>query len=567
MNAATQMEMLPETNSDWIRALSDEACRLHDAAVDAYSGAHIEEAEGLFRRALLMLGRVEGEDHPDVARVLNNLAAIYEDRCEYEAAERLYERSVRIMERPVGDGESGIIRLRLQSWQNLGRIHQAQGLYDQAEQRFKQALALSEQAFGNQGAEMARALNQLGVLYKYTGRFTEAGGLYQRALAILEHAGERDHLAMAEIYHNLGGLEHASRNFARGEPYARMAMKIRRRALGADHPLVAADMALLAALFDGQKKFREAEALYRRALAIFERVYGEEHYEIAVNLNNLAAVYQAWQAKGKREKAKQLYQRALAIKEKIFGPDHPDVAMTLNNLAVFYKSNKQYHEAEALYRRALAIFEKSLGPEHPNVPICLDNYAQLLRRMRRADEARTLEARAEQIRSGLNLLTEDDVAVTGTINPQFARFALAVRPSGIHRLGVFTEERIPLRRTVIEYTGERISRREAKRRLNIRAKVYLYKLDKYWRLDGAVGGSGAEYINHSCDPNLVARIINGRIYYRSKRQIEPGEELTVDYKFSADAEKTPCLCGSPKCRGTINRIKQRATRGQRPAQQ
>src|SRR5262245_44125005 len=206
MNTATQMEISPEANSDWINASSDEACRLHDAAVDAYGGARIEEAEGLFRRALRMLERVEGENHPDVARVLNNLAAIYEDRCEYEAAERLYQRSVRIMDRPVGDGETEIIRLRLQSWQNLGRIHQAQGRYDQAEPLFKQALALSEQAFGNQGAEMAQALNRLGELYQYPGRFTEGGGLDQRAVAIFEHAGEPDHLAMAEIYHNLGRI-------------------------------------------------------------------------------------------------------------------------------------------------------------------------------------------------------------------------------------------------------------------------------------------------------------------------------------------------------------------------
>jgi len=322
-------------------------------------------------------------------------------------------------------------------------------------------------------------------------------------------------------------------------------------------------MAALAALLDGQKKYREAETLYRRALAIFERVYGEEHYEIAVSLNNLAAIYHAL---GKLEEAEHLYQRALAIKEKIFGADHPDVAMTLNNLAMFYKSIKRYAEAETLYRRALTIFEKALGPDHPNVPICLDNYAQLLRRMRRTDEARNLEASAKRIRSGLNLLTEDDVVVTGTINPRFTRFALAVRDSGIHRQGVFAEERIPPRRTVIEYTGERISRREANRRSANRARVYLYKLDKYWRLDGAVGGSGAEYFNHSCDPNLRTRIINGRIYYRSKRRIEPGEELTIDYSFSPEIKKVRCLCGSPKCRGIINRTKQRAPRGRRSAQ-
>jgi hypothetical protein len=36
MNTATQPELLPETESDWINALTDEACRLHDAAVEAY---------------------------------------------------------------------------------------------------------------------------------------------------------------------------------------------------------------------------------------------------------------------------------------------------------------------------------------------------------------------------------------------------------------------------------------------------------------------------------------------------------------------------------------------------
>jgi SET domain-containing protein len=41
----------------------------------------------------------------------------------------------------------------------------------------------------------------------------------------------------------------------------------------------------------------------------------------------------------------------------------------------------------------------------------------------------------------------------------------------------------------------------------------------------------------------------------STRPIEPGEELTVDYNFDADAERWECRCGSPNCRGLINRPK------------
>ena len=31
-----------------------------------------------------------------------------------------------------------------------------------------------------------------------------------------------------------------------------------------------------------------------------------------------------------------------------------------------------------------------------------------------------------------------------------------------------------------------------------------------------------------------------------------GEELTYDYKFPLEKDKIPCLCGSLKCRGSLN---------------
>jgi SET domain-containing protein len=137
------------------------------------------------------------------------------------------------------------------------------------------------------------------------------------------------------------------------------------------------------------------------------------------------------------------------------------------------------------------------------------------------------------------------------INPKHTRFRLTIRESKIHRRGVYAEEQIPKGKKVIEYTGERISRRETKRR-GQGSITYLFTLDSYWTIDGAVGGSGAEIINHSCDPNLATRIVRGHILYVSKRAIRPGEELTVDYRFSDKLERVRCRCGSPRCRGTIN---------------
>lgn len=139
-----------------------------------------------------------------------------------------------------------------------------------------------------------------------------------------------------------------------------------------------------------------------------------------------------------------------------------------------------------------------------------------------------------------------------TINEKLACFKMKLAPSKIHRWGVYAAEPIPANRKVIECTGERISRRETRRRSQESEFTYLFTLDSYWTLDGASGGSGAEYVNHSCEPNLISRIVKGHIIYMSLRPIKRGEELTIDYRFDKKVERVVCKCGASKCRGTIN---------------
>jgi uncharacterized protein len=139
------------------------------------------------------------------------------------------------------------------------------------------------------------------------------------------------------------------------------------------------------------------------------------------------------------------------------------------------------------------------------------------------------------------------------IDPKFAGYRLSIRKSKIHRYGVYAEERIPANRKVIEYTGERLNRRETKRR-GEGEYTYLFTLDKYWTLDGAFGGSGAEIINHSCEANVVSRIMKGHIIYMSLRTIEPGEEITVDYNFEYVGDQTACACGASNCRSVMERM-------------
>ena len=79
----------------------------------------------------------------------------------------------------------------------------------------------------------------------------------------------------------------------------------------------------------------------------------------------------------------------------------------------------------------------------------------------------------------------------------------------------------------------------------------MFRLNRYWCIDGAVGGSGAELINHCCEPNAKFRREGERVWVSSLKPVARGEELLLDYRFRKGGN-VPCYCGAPSCRGTIN---------------
>ena len=124
-----------------------------------------------------------------------------------------------------------------------------------------------------------------------------------------------------------------------------------------------------------------------------------------------------------------------------------------------------------------------------------------------------------------------------------------VRDSPIHGRGCFATTRIPPNTRVLEYTGRRISLREANDRYWNRPTVFLFGLKDGTIIDGL---GIASFVNHSCDPNCKAEEEDGRIWYRTLRGIKKDEELTIDYKMQhSGALEMPCHCGAAKCRGSM----------------
>jgi uncharacterized protein len=137
-----------------------------------------------------------------------------------------------------------------------------------------------------------------------------------------------------------------------------------------------------------------------------------------------------------------------------------------------------------------------------------------------------------------------------------------LRESPIQGRGAFATRRIRKGTRIIEYTGERITQKQADERYDDEAMgrhhTFLFTLDENTVIDAAVGGNEARFINHSCDPNCQALIEDKKIFIYALKDIAPGEELVYDYAYERaegmDEESDKlyvCRCGAKNCRGTI----------------
>jgi len=133
--------------------------------------------------------------------------------------------------------------------------------------------------------------------------------------------------------------------------------------------------------------------------------------------------------------------------------------------------------------------------------------------------------------------------------------------SPIHNWGLFAREDIASGEMVIEYVGELIRSllsdvREKRYEKQGIGSSYLFRIDNDYVIDATKSGSLSRFINHSCQPNCIAKVVTigseRKIVIYSKQPIACGDEITYDYKFPYEEDKIRCLCKSNQCRRYLN---------------
>ena len=147
----------------------------------------------------------------------------------------------------------------------------------------------------------------------------------------------------------------------------------------------------------------------------------------------------------------------------------------------------------------------------------------------------------------------------------YASHKLTLFKTEMKGYGIRTTGSIRKGRFLVEYIGEvvdmdELARRNKKYKRDGQTHQYVMSLIHGTVIDSTVKGNWARFINHSCEPNCAAEkwLVNGeyRMGLFSKRDLIPGEEITIDYRFetfgTVDLASEKCYCGAATCRGTIS---------------
>ena len=278
-------------------------------------------------------------------RSMSSLGLVNLTQAKTSKADEYIGRSLAMSEKAGGKKTAAYIA----NLNNLAKLHQALGKYNEAEAEFDEALALTEQKFGN-GMQKAILLNNKAMLFQTVGRYEEAADLMKSAMKSVKKGetkifgGSFDErkfqVNLAYIYQLSGKLPEAETTFLE----IKQGFDSRKQTGNTEYAGLLNQMALL---YIAMGKIDKVEELLKKAKAIYKERFTEENIYYAKATNDLGNFYRI---RGRNEEAEKQLNKALSLREALLGTKHPDYVRTQEDLAILYWKTNKLEQAYMTYR-------------------------------------------------------------------------------------------------------------------------------------------------------------------------------------------------------------------------
>ena len=356
----------------WLAALPAGADTARGAALDLLvetfynAGPWSQAQRDESAEAVKFKERVYGPDHPEVARTIHYYAFMLYRAGEWDEAEPLAWRALRIRER--GPPDLGLVR----SMNVVANVLEDKAEYERAERMYLRMEALADSLAGPESPQVANVWNSRAILYRKSGRFSESKAFYEKSLALRTKTLGPEHVDVGWSLNNYGNLLIDMGDGGAARVAHQRGLEIREKALGPDHPGIATGYNNLALACQISGDTTAALAYHKRALEIRRKVMKPGSPDIAQSLENTGTLLMMH---GDLTAAEPLIEEAYDLMSKAHGPQHVRTAMAMINLAEFKRRSGDLAEAIRLYEEGLATRLTAQGPDHPEVAECLEGLA------------------------------------------------------------------------------------------------------------------------------------------------------------------------------------------------
>ncbi|KIW78089.1 hypothetical protein Z517_07922 [Fonsecaea pedrosoi CBS 271.37] len=146
----------------------------------AYTGlGRLQEAEAMYRRAIVANGKQLGHDHTQTLWVVEGLADVYHQHSRFEEATTLYNRALRGMQGRVGAEHPSVMRIM----HKLANLYRDGNDVTKSINMFERVLELRKSGQRSGSAEILRTYHDAAATYVSMGMYNEAEQCYRQELA------------------------------------------------------------------------------------------------------------------------------------------------------------------------------------------------------------------------------------------------------------------------------------------------------------------------------------------------------------------------------------------------
>ena len=353
----------------------------------------------------MMAEKESGKRSLPYSASLNNLAVIYKELAQYEAAESLSVASVQIVRKVLKENDPDFIRCL----ENLAELYEEMPKYDKAEAVYLELCAIIKKNAGVASLEFLAEQQKLAELYEKTKEFKKAEPIFISISDSYRKKSGDTSANYAESLNSLGRMYYETGNYRMAEAVLAEILGIRKKSPGENHPDYATALFNLGLVYDAVNDFQKAEFDYLSAINIWKNFLEDFHDDFAAVFVTLAKLYNRI---GKYKMTTSLYAQFGNDIEKVTGVGHINVAAIKHETARAYSYLGQYDSAISLYKISAAIERSTPGINTADYANNMYHMGQAYMMTAQYDSARVFLNEAEQIRKKILGIESYDYATS-----------------------------------------------------------------------------------------------------------------------------------------------------------